>query len=93
MPISAMHKNKDFHIPSGLQDFLKEYAKAAIKTQPKDILKWSYLYFDALATGRKPPARRKYDGNDDQDLITIQLIRLIHEYVSSCWLFSHKRNI
>ena len=78
-----MHKNKDFHIPSGLQDLLKEYAKAAIKTQPKDILKWSYLYFDALATGRKPPARRKCDGNDDQDLITIQLIRLIHEYVSS----------
>lgn len=36
---------------------LKQFCKAAIRTQPYDLLKWSSAYFRALAEGDEPPTK------------------------------------
>ncbi|XP_071986613.1 ropporin-1-like isoform X2 [Engystomops pustulosus] len=42
-------------IPSKLPEILKQFTEDAIHTQPSDLLKWSYTYFDALNNGTKLP--------------------------------------
>lgn len=44
------------NVPDGLPEILKNYVKAAIRTQPEDILSWSAEYFkttDGLSTPDK----------------------------------------
>lgn len=45
------------NIPPRLPVILKQFCKAAIRTQPYDLLKWSSAYFRALAEGTEPPAK------------------------------------
>lgn len=45
------------HVPTTLPTILKQFCKAAIRTQPYDLLKWSRAYFRALAEGEEPPAK------------------------------------
>lgn len=33
------------NVPDGLQEILKSYVKAAIRSQPEDIVRWSAEYF------------------------------------------------
>lgn len=40
--------SKQIKIPIELPDILKAWAKAAIKTQPMDLLNWSVIYFRSL---------------------------------------------
>ncbi|EZA51354.1 Ropporin-1-like protein [Ooceraea biroi] len=40
---------------------LKQFCKAAIRTQPYDLLKWSGSYFRALADGEEPPAKSRLE--------------------------------
>lgn len=44
-------------VPPELPEILKRYTKAAIKTQPADVLAWSAAYFRAMANGEQPPVR------------------------------------
>ncbi|XP_015913759.2 pyruvate kinase-like [Parasteatoda tepidariorum] len=46
-------------IPEEFPSILKNYAKAAIKTNPPDLLAWSRKYFTALSKGERPPARER----------------------------------
>lgn len=48
-------------IPAGLPDILKEFTKAAIRTQPADLLQWSAAYFQALAKGEVPPVKDRLE--------------------------------
>ncbi|OON14724.1 Ropporin-1-like family protein [Opisthorchis viverrini] len=48
-------------IPPALPDILKQFTKAAIRTQPKDVLKWSYAYFRALANSEPPPVKDRLE--------------------------------
>lgn len=42
MPLpDTMYCAQQINIPPKLQDILKQYTKAAIRTQPKDLLLWS----------------------------------------------------
>ncbi|CAL1295165.1 unnamed protein product, partial [Larinioides sclopetarius] len=44
-------------IPEEYPFILKDYAKAAIKTNPADLLEWSISYFTALSKGETPYVR------------------------------------
>lgn len=44
-------------IPSTFPYILKQYAKAAIRTQPYDLLQWTCAYFRALANSEVPPVK------------------------------------
>ncbi|CAH8578881.1 unnamed protein product [Heterobilharzia americana] len=48
-------------IPPALPDILKQFTKAAIRTQPKDVLKWSYAYFKAMAQSEIPPVKERLE--------------------------------
>lgn len=39
------YNNHRIHIPNEFPRILKQYTKAAIRTQPKDLLVWSVAYF------------------------------------------------
>ena len=40
---------------------LKQYTKAAIRTQPRDLLLWSAAYFRCMARGEAPPAKDRLE--------------------------------
>jgi len=53
--------SQQIHVPPELPDILKQFTKAAIRTQPKDVLAWSSAYFHAMANGEVPPAKERLD--------------------------------
>ena len=57
-----MYSTAQIAIPATLPEILKRYTKAAIKTQPDDLLQWSALYFEALAEGNPPPVSNRVVG-------------------------------
>ncbi|CAG5117085.1 unnamed protein product [Candidula unifasciata] len=67
MPTSAAKLDEPYycseqiHIPPELPDILKQFTKAAIRTQPKDVLAWSAAYFGALARGEIPPVKERLE--------------------------------
>jgi len=56
-----MYCAQQINIPSELPDILKQFTKAAIRTQPPDILAWSAAYFQALAVGDTLPVKRRLE--------------------------------
>ncbi|KAK2565242.1 Ropporin-1-like protein [Acropora cervicornis] len=54
-PEEPIYCSQQINIPPELPDVLKQFTKAAIRTQPKDVLQWAYAYFDALSKGETPP--------------------------------------
>ncbi|XP_044002226.1 uncharacterized protein LOC122848310 [Aphidius gifuensis] len=48
-------------IPVTFPNILKIYAKAAIRTQPLDLLRWTSSYFHALAKGQPPPVKERFE--------------------------------
>lgn len=48
---------QQINVPPTFPHILKLYAKAAIRTQPHDLLRWTAAYFRALANGEVPPAK------------------------------------
>ncbi|XP_077287835.1 uncharacterized protein LOC143912431 [Arctopsyche grandis] len=53
--------NQQIFIPPNFPHLLKVYAKAAIRTQPYDLLTWSASYFRALADGKLPPIKTRLE--------------------------------
>ncbi|KAL6261836.1 hypothetical protein P5V15_006922 [Pogonomyrmex californicus] len=52
---------QQINIPPTFPRILKVYAKAAIRTQPYDLLRWTAAYFRALANGEVPPAKDRLE--------------------------------
>jgi hypothetical protein len=48
-------------VPPPLPRILKEYTKAAIRTQPYDLLRWSVAYFHALSSGLEAPVKERLE--------------------------------
>ncbi|XP_059488014.1 ropporin-1-like protein isoform X2 [Neocloeon triangulifer] len=48
-------------VPPPLPRILKEFTKAAIRTQPYDLLRWAAAYFGALAVGLEPPVKERLE--------------------------------
>ncbi|XP_076146940.1 ropporin-1-like protein isoform X4 [Alosa pseudoharengus] len=60
-PPDTMYCAQQINIPPELPDILKQFTKAAIKTQPDDVLKWSAAYFSALSKGEILPAKERLE--------------------------------
>ncbi|XP_059168484.1 ropporin-1-like protein [Physella acuta] len=67
MPTSAAKMDEPYYcsqqinIPPELPDILKQFTKAAIRTQPKDVLAWSAAYFRAMSKGEIPPVKERLE--------------------------------
>ena len=72
-------------LPPTLPQILKEFAKAAIRTQPSDLLVWSRDYFYALSQGETPAAKDRWKDSsslNNRPGITNGLLRTLHKQVS-----------
>uniref|UniRef100_A0A8V0X0Y4 Ropporin-1-like protein n=1 Tax=Gallus gallus TaxID=9031 RepID=A0A8V0X0Y4_CHICK len=74
-------------IPPELPDIMKQFTKAAIRTQPRDVLQWSAAYFTALSKGEllpvkerieTPSAKQKMDAG-----LTPGLLKVLHKQLSA----------
>ncbi|XP_012270564.1 uncharacterized protein LOC105694457 [Orussus abietinus] len=59
--VEPLYCNQQINVPPKLPLILKQFCKAAIRTQPYDLLKWSSAYFRALAEGEEPPAKSRLE--------------------------------
>ena len=48
-------------VPPEFPEILKQFTKAAIRTQPADLLTWSAAYFEALSHGEEPPVKDRLE--------------------------------
>lgn len=55
------YSSRPISVPPRLPIILKQFCKAAIRTQPYDLLKWSNAYFKALAEGIEPPSKARLE--------------------------------
>nr|XP_015210464.1 PREDICTED: ropporin-1-like protein isoform X2 [Lepisosteus oculatus] len=60
-PPDMMFCAQQISIPPELPDILKQFTKAAIRTQPSDVLQWSAAYFSALARGDPLPVKERLE--------------------------------
>ncbi|ELU01477.1 hypothetical protein CAPTEDRAFT_173464 [Capitella teleta] len=56
-----LYCSEQIKIPPELPDILKQFTKAAIRTQPKDVLGWSAAYFRAMANHETPPVKERLE--------------------------------
>nr|XP_061810360.1 ropporin-1-like protein [Nerophis lumbriciformis] len=86
-PPETMFCSQQINIPAGLPEVLKNFTKAAIRTQPKDLLVWSAAYFEALAKGETLPVKDRLElnfGNQNKDaLLTPGLLKTLHKQLST----------
>lgn len=60
MPLTEpLYAGEQIHIPPELPEVLKQFTKAAIKTQPDNTYLWAAQYFEALAANRQPPVKSR----------------------------------
>ncbi|CAL8320840.1 unnamed protein product [Boreogadus saida] len=82
----TMYCSQQIAIPTELPDILKQYTKAAIRTQPKDVLQWSAAYFSALSKGEPFPVTERvetYTANQRTDSgLTPGLLKVLHQQLS-----------
>ncbi|XP_043683805.1 uncharacterized protein LOC122636538 isoform X1 [Vespula pensylvanica] len=60
-PLYNIYCPEQIHVPVTFPYILKLYAKAAIRTQPYDLLKWTAAYFRALANKEVPPVKERLE--------------------------------
>ncbi|KAG7214098.1 hypothetical protein KM043_001457 [Ampulex compressa] len=70
---------REIVVPPNLPLVLKQFCKAAIRTQPYDLLKWSSSYFRALADGEEPPTklRLEYPPPSTASGLTLGFLRVL----------------
>ncbi|KAJ3611710.1 hypothetical protein NHX12_021724 [Muraenolepis orangiensis] len=85
----TMYSSQQIKIPPGLPDLLKQFTKAAIRTQPNDLLLWSAAYFSALSKGEPLPVvmsvAMKAATQEMEGRLTPGLLKVLHQQLS------HKR--
>ncbi|PVD29793.1 hypothetical protein C0Q70_09050 [Pomacea canaliculata] len=60
-PDEPYYCSQQINIPPDLPDILKQFTKAAIRTQPTDVLAWSAAYFRNMAKGELPPVKERLE--------------------------------
>lgn len=62
MPLEdTMFTRAQMHVPPELPEILKQFTKAAIRTQPEKLLDWSAAYFQAMKDGKPLPVKTRYE--------------------------------
>ncbi|XP_053916802.1 ropporin-1-like protein [Cuculus canorus] len=73
-------------IPPELPDILKQFTKAAIRTQPHDVLQWAAAYFSALSKGETLPVKERIEmplAAEKMDAgLTPGLLKILHKQLS-----------
>lgn len=81
-PQQPMYCAQQINVPAELPDILKQFTKAAIRTQPKDLTAWSAAYFRALANGETPPVKERIEFPEGKSTLTIGLLRVLNRQLS-----------
>uniref|UniRef100_A0A8C2VPF0 Ropporin-1A n=3 Tax=Chinchilla lanigera TaxID=34839 RepID=A0A8C2VPF0_CHILA len=70
-------------IPPELPELLKQFTKAAIRTQPQDLIQWGAEYFEAIARGEIPPVRERSERviASNWTELTPELLKILHSRV------------
>ncbi|XP_013919016.1 PREDICTED: ropporin-1-like protein, partial [Thamnophis sirtalis] len=92
MPVpDVMFCAQQIHVPPELPDIMKQFTKAAIRTQPRDVLQWSYGYFYALSRGEPLPVKERVEmpvATQKNDTgLTPGLLKVLHKQLS------HKKTV
>ncbi|XP_074801141.1 ropporin-1-like protein isoform X3 [Natator depressus] len=87
MPLpDTMFCAQQINIPPELPDILKQFTKAAIRTQPHDVLQWSAGYFSALSKGEPLPVKDRIEmpvATQKTDTgLTPGLLKVLHKQLS-----------
>ncbi|XP_017309173.1 ropporin-1-like protein [Ictalurus punctatus] len=88
MPLpDTMYCPQQIDIPPELPDILKQFTKAAIRTQPPDVLQWSAAYFTALSEGEPLPVKDRMETSvktqKTDTALTPGLLKVLHKQLSS----------
>ncbi|KAG9488108.1 hypothetical protein GDO78_007740 [Eleutherodactylus coqui] len=88
MPLpEPMFCSQQITIPPELPDLLKQFTKAAIRTQPPDVLQWSAAYFSSLSRGEPLPVTERVEmpvATQKTDTgLTPGLLRALHRQLAS----------
>ncbi|XP_028289391.1 ropporin-1-like protein [Parambassis ranga] len=85
-PPDTLYCSQQINIPPELPDILKNFTKAAIRTQPKDVLQWCAAYFHALAEGECLPVKDRLEMNvatqKTDTGLTPLLLKTLHKQLS-----------
>ncbi|XP_037312013.1 ropporin-1-like protein [Pungitius pungitius] len=86
MPLpDTMFCAQQIDIPQELPDILKSFTKAAIRTQPENLLLWSTAYFTALSKGERLPVKDRLEMNvtyKTDSRMTPGLLKTLHKQLS-----------
>ncbi|KAL4635149.1 ropporin-1-like protein isoform X2 [Arapaima gigas] len=88
MPLAdTMYCAQQINIPAELPDILKQFTKAAIRTQPQDVLQWAAAYFSALSRGETLPVKERLETpvavqKKDSNL-TPGLLKVLHKQLGA----------
>ncbi|XP_054276957.1 uncharacterized protein LOC128995925 isoform X2 [Macrosteles quadrilineatus] len=83
--LEHMYCAQQINIPPNLPYILKQYAKAAIRTQPHDLLFWSAAYFRAKANNSPPPVKERleYPPFDSPSRLSPGFLRVLHKQLGN----------
>ncbi|XP_019594504.1 ropporin-1A [Rhinolophus sinicus] len=75
--------DKQICIPPELPELLKQFTKAAIQTQPPDLIQWAADYFGAMSRGEIPPERERSEhvASSTWAELTPDLLKILHSRV------------
>uniref|UniRef100_A0A8C6ZRF6 Ropporin-1-like protein n=1 Tax=Nothoprocta perdicaria TaxID=30464 RepID=A0A8C6ZRF6_NOTPE len=87
MPLpDTMFCAQQIKIPPELPDILKQFTKAAIRTQPRDVLQWAAGYFSALSKGEPLPVKERIEmpvATQKTDTgLTLGLLKVLHKQLA-----------
>ncbi|KAF3827488.1 hypothetical protein GH733_002974, partial [Mirounga leonina] len=76
--------DKQICIPPELPELLKQFTKAAIRTQPQDLIQWAADYFGAMSRGEIPPVRERSErvALSNWAELTPELLKILHSRVA-----------
>ncbi|XP_016055644.1 PREDICTED: ropporin-1A [Miniopterus natalensis] len=75
--------DKQICIPPELPELLKQFTKAAIRTQPQDLIQWAADYFGAMSRGEIPSVRDRSEPAPSSNWaeLTPDLLKILHSRV------------
>ncbi|XP_008153734.1 ropporin-1A [Eptesicus fuscus] len=75
--------DKQICIPPELPELLKQFTKAAIRTQPPDLIQWAADYFGAMCRGEIPSVRERAEPVPSSNWaeLTPELLKILHARV------------
>lgn len=88
-PDEPYYSAEQIEIPPQLPEILKSYTKAAVKTQPLDLLRWSAAYFRSQAQHEPPPVKDRIEAPADAGdadappkVLSVGILKVLHRQLS-----------